>query len=143
MFIRRGHSITRVRKAFILSSAAGAALTIALAGVVEPRNAIGRLCVAGVFFGMGTPMVFAIGTTIAGPRAAGRWAGAQNLCGQMAGIVAPIVTGLLVQRTGTFAWAFAVSAEVPLLGMLAWGIVLRRIEPLSWDRSPPLTTTSA
>lgn len=143
MFIRRGHSVTRVRKAFVLTSAAGAAFMIALAGYVEPRNAIGLLCVAGVFFGIGTPMVFAIGTTIAGPRAAGRWAGAQNLCGQMAGIVAPIVTGFLVQRTGNFSWAFAVSAAVPLLGMLAWGIVLRRIEPLSWDRAPPLTTTSA
>ena len=132
-FIRRGGSVTRVRKAFILISAAGSALTIALAGYVDPRNTIGLLCAAGVFFGMGTPMVFAIGSTIAGPRAAGRWAAAQNVCGQMAGIVAPIVTGFLVQRTGNFAWAFAVSAAVPLAGMLAWGVVLRRVEPLSWS----------
>jgi MFS family permease len=137
LFIRRGISVTRVRKAFILTSHAGVAVTIALAGYVEPRNAVALLCIAGMFFGLGTPMIFAIGTSIAGPRAAGRWAGAQNVCGQMAGIIAPVVTGFLVQRTGTFGWAFAVSAAVPLVGMLGWGLILRRVEPLVWGRSVP------
>jgi hypothetical protein len=36
-------------------------------------------------------MIFAIGTTLAGPRAAGRWAVAQNVAGQMAGIVAIVI----------------------------------------------------
>jgi hypothetical protein len=41
----------------------------------------------------------AINGTLSGPRPAGRWAGAQNVAGHLAGILAPIVTGLIVDRT--------------------------------------------
>ncbi len=67
-WVRRGASITLVRKTFMLTSMAGAALTIAGCAYVEPRNAIWLLFLAGVFFGFATPMIFAIGATLAGPR---------------------------------------------------------------------------
>jgi len=132
VWVRHGASLTRVRKTLVLTSNFGAALTIACCALVEPRSAVWFLGLAGVFFGMGTPMIFAIGATLAGPRAAGRWVGAQNLSGQLAGIIAPLVTGFIVESTGGFGWAFVISAAVPLVGMIAWGIVLRRIEPLEW-----------
>jgi sugar phosphate permease len=132
VWARHGASLTRVRKTLILTSNFGAALTIACCVVVEPRHAIWFLGLAGIFFGMGTPMIFTIGATLAGPRAAGRWVGAQNLSGQIAGIIAPLVTGFIVGSTGSFGWAFMISAAVPLAGMIAWGIVLKRVEPLEW-----------
>lgn len=58
----------------------------------------------------------------------------QNLAGQLAGILAPLVTGFIVAQTGGFGWAFMTSAAIPLAGMIGWGIVLRRIEPLQWQR---------
>jgi MFS family permease len=132
VWIRRGASVTKVRKSFVLVSAAGSAVAIALCGLVDPRNAVWFLGAAGVFFGMTTPMLFAIGATLAGPRAAGQWAGAQNLAGQLAGVVAPLVTGFIVQRTGVFSGAFAVAAGVSLLSMLAWGLVIQRVAPVVW-----------
>ena len=77
---------------------------------------------AGVFFGLTTSTMFAMSGTLAGPRAAGRWAGAQNVVGQVAGVIAPIVTGVIVDRTGAFTWAFACSAAASVLAMVAWGI---------------------
>jgi MFS family permease len=72
----------------------------------------------------------------------GRWAGAQNLTGQCAGVVAPMVTGYIVERTGSFSWAFIVTATISMLGMIAWGLIIRRIEQLPWSneslpRVPP------
>jgi MFS family permease len=93
------------------------------------------LAVAGVFFGFSTPMIFAIGATLAGPRAAGRWAGAQNLAGQLAGILAPVVTGFIVDRTGRFTGAFAVAAAAAVVSMVAWGVIIRRVETCSGDRA--------
>jgi MFS family permease len=131
-WIRRGGSVNRVRKVFALTGAFGAAVAIACSAYVEPRAAVWLLAAAGVFFGMTTPTMFAMGATLAGSRAAGRWAGAQNLAGQLAGIIAPIVTGIIIDRTGAFSWAFVVSAMFALMAMVAWGIVIRRVAAVRW-----------
>ena len=131
-WIRHGGSATLVRKTFLLTSAVGAAVTIAGSAVVQPREAVWLLAAAGVFFGLSTPTMFAMTGTLAGPRAAGRWAGAQNVAGQVAGIVAPIVTGIIVDRTGAFSWAFAVAAVAAIFALVAWGAVIRRVETVRW-----------
>ena len=57
--------------------------------------------------------------------------GIQNLFGNLAGIVAPIVTGLIVDRTGGYFWAFAIACGMALLGCLAFGVLIGRIEPIT------------
>jgi MFS family permease len=131
-WIQRGASTTFVRKTFAMTSAVGTAATIACSALVEPRTAVWLLGAAGVFLGLSTPTMFAMTGTLAGPRAAGRWAGAQNVAGQVAGIIAPIVTGLIVDRTGSFAWAFAIAAASAIVALVAWGIVIRRVETVQW-----------
>jgi MFS family permease len=131
-WILQGGSPTVVRKTFLLASGFGTALTVAGSALVEPGNAVWLLGAAGVFFGLSTPTMFATTGTLAGPRAAGRWSGAQNVAGQLAGILAPVVTGLIVDRTGRFSWAFAVSAAASVMAMVAWGLVIRRVETVQW-----------
>jgi len=141
-WIRRGGDTTRVRKTFALASAVGVAVTIGGSALIEPRAAVWLLGAAGVFFGLSTPTMFAMSGTLAGPRAAGRWAGAQNVAGQLAGVVAPIVTGLIVDRTGAFATAFVVSALSAVLAMVAWGILIPRVAQVRWpDSLAPVPVT--
>jgi len=59
--------------------------------------------------------------------------GLQNFVGNLAGILAPIVTGWIVDRTGSFVGAFAVAAAICVLGMAIWGLVVRRIEAIRWS----------
>ena len=132
--IALGGSATRVRKAYLLTSAVGVTVTIACSAYVEPRATVWLLGAAGVFFGLSTPTCFAVTSTLAGPRAAGRWAGAQNIAGQLAGVFAPLVTGIIVDRTGSFSWAFAVSAAWAVVAMIAWGIVIRRVTTVQWPQ---------
>ena len=65
-----------------------------------------------VFFGMSSGGVFGIGQTLAGPRAAGQWIGVQNFVGNLAGIVALPLTGMLVDHFGGYGWAFGVAGGV-------------------------------
>jgi MFS family permease len=73
--------------------------------------------------------------------------GVQNLIGNLAGVIAPLVTGFVVDRTGEFFWAFAIAAGVALGGCYAFGILIPRIEPAIWPeypaRSAPASAWSA
>jgi len=57
------------------------------------------------------------------------------VAGQLAGVVSPIVTGLLIDRTGNYDWAFLVAGAAAAVAMFAWCVVVRRVEALDWDES--------
>ncbi|WP_293379371.1 MFS transporter [Phenylobacterium sp.] len=127
-----GGSSNRVRKTVVI---AGHALTAAaMAGCMlgTAPVAIASLFLAAVGFGLISPSLYAIGQTLAGPRGGGNWIAFQNALGNVAGIVAPIVTGAVVDRTGQFTWAFAVAGLAAVGGVLSWGFVVRKIAPLAW-----------
>ena len=104
-------------------------------GVVTaaPSTAIACLFVYQILTGVSSPGVYAIGQTLAGPRAAGRWIGVQNMMGNVAGIAAPVITGILVDSTGSFLAAFSLAAAVNALGFIGWVIMIARVAPLAWQ----------
>jgi MFS family permease len=127
-----GASANRVRKTFIVAGSLGAAACLLACAIGGPALAVASLFAAALFFGFQNPMIFSIAQTLAGPGAAGKWMGFQNCIGNVAGIVGPLITGALVDRTGGYSWALAVAAGVSLAGALAWGVVTPKIAPLAW-----------
>jgi hypothetical protein len=82
--------------------------------------------------------VFGIGQILAGPLAAGRWIGVQNCLGNMSGIISPALGGLLIHwNGGDYKYAFGVVCLVNLLGILGWGVILQKIEPIDWSKAAP------
>ena len=139
-----GGSATLVRKTIICSGNVLTALAMLGCMIGSAPVAIASLFAAGVSFGFGSPNIFAIGQTLAGPRAAGKWVGFQNCVGNLAGIVAPIVTGFVVDSTGEFTWAFAVAGLVSLIGVVGWGLIIPRIAVIDWTAGePPRTPAEA
>src|SRR6185436_3495902 len=90
------------------------------------------LVVAGICFGIGSLNLYAVSQMFAGPRAVGTWGGIQNCRGSLAGITGPIITGLIVDRTGSYIYAFIVVAGVSLIGAVNW-MILPRIEQVALD----------
>jgi ACS family D-galactonate transporter-like MFS transporter len=134
LWITGGGSPTRVRKTFTaLGLAISSCSCIAVVGFAfDWRLAVFFLFVTCAGAGLCTSNLWAITQTIAGPLAAGKWTGLQNFVGNFAGIVSPALTGFVVQRTGHFFWAFAVTAGVLLAGALAWAFVVGAVEPVQW-----------
>jgi MFS family permease len=128
-----GASANRVRKTLILTSHAGVAAAMLGCAFGDQTVCIASLFLAGVFFGPGSANVFAIGQILAGPRAAGKWVGVQNCLGNISGVVGPLVTGFVIDRTGEFFWAFAIACGVTLFGIVAWGVIIPRVAPLDWS----------
>ncbi len=130
--LQRGHSPDRVLKGIMNLGLCGAAAAMAGCAFAGPQVSIALILVAGVFFGMQSAPLGAISQTIGGPRAAGQWMGVQNLCANFAGVLAPLVTGFVVERTGEFLWAFAIASAVTLVGVIAFGVVVQRVAPARW-----------
>ena len=106
-----------------------------MAGLVllPEREAIACLFLYEVVLGLSSPGVFAIPQIMAGPTATGRWVGIQNLCGNLAGLVAAPVTGLLIDLMhGRFEGGFALAALVNVLGLIGWLVIMPRVQPIDW-----------
>src|SRR5581483_4338214 len=92
------------------------------------------LAMTGFFLGMGGCNTWAVTQTLAGPYAAGRWAGVQNFVGNFAGWIAPILTGYLIDRTGRYEWPFFITAAFAWVGAVSWGLIVGPIEPVTWEQ---------
>jgi MFS family permease len=130
--LRSAAALGRVRMSGLLIGLA--LLTGCLMACAQTNSAHALLAMAGCGVGIGiwTPALFASVQTLAGPHATGRWMGIQNCIGNLAGMTAPIVTGMVVDRTGHFASAFAIAAVLAAIGILAFALIVRRIEPIDW-----------
>jgi|HubBroStandDraft_6_1064221.scaffolds.fasta_scaffold02688_10 ACS family D-galactonate transporter-like MFS transporter len=135
LWIAGGGSPTRVRKTFTsLGLAISSCSCIAVVlFAYDWRLAVFFLFVTCAGAGLCTSNLWSITQTIAGPLAAGKWTGLQNFVGNFAGIVSPALTGFVVQRTGQFFWAFAVTAGVLLAGAISWAFVVGAVEPVQWQ----------
>ncbi len=56
----------------------------------------------------------------------------QNAIGNLAGVIAPWLTGRIVRDTGHFVYAFAVVSVILGVGAASYIFVIGRIEPILW-----------
>jgi MFS transporter, ACS family, D-galactonate transporter len=130
--IARGACPSRVRKGFATTGLTLATIIIPVALIEDQTAAMSLLILACLAFGIYTSNLFAITQTIAGPRAAGKWTSFQNGFGNLAGVLAPWLTGVVVDQTGHFYTAFLVAACFALCGAFNFGIGVGPIRELKW-----------
>jgi MFS family permease len=124
-WVARGAEEGLLRRRLMVVGQAMAAVAIAGVYFAEGPWQIGAcLVLAGIGSGFTSTNLFAIGQMFSGPRAAGGWIGVQNAIGNCAGIIGPVVTGLMIDNLGGYGWAFALTALVPALGALWWWKVI-------------------
>jgi ACS family D-galactonate transporter-like MFS transporter len=131
-WIAAGATPTRVRKTFTVGGLTLSTIILPVAIVDSKDMAMALLFVACLFFGMWSSNHWALIQTLAGPPAAGKWTAVQNGVGNLAGVAAPALTGLVVARTGQFFWAFAVATGFALAGAFFYMFVIGRIEQVDW-----------
>jgi MFS transporter, ACS family, D-galactonate transporter len=133
-WIATGATPSLVRKTFTGGGLALSGIFIGLAAVSGTNYCAVALILGVIFYGVSASNIWAITQTLAGPKAAGRWTGFQNFIGNLAGVVAPALTGFFLERTGQFYWAFEITTGVALVGMASWVFLIGPVEPVIWDR---------
>lgn len=131
-WIRAGRSATAIYKGIMAANhVAGIVCMIGMV-MLPAAGSIAALFVFEIVSGCSYPGLFAIPQILAGPQASARWVGVQNAAGNLAGLIAPAITGVLVEKTGLFDVAFALAAAVNVLGLIGWVVMLRKITPIQW-----------
>lgn len=132
MIIRRTGSATLGRKLPILTGLLLAS-TIVIANFVDSDQVvIAVLSVA--FFGQGmVNLGWTLITDVAPKRLIGLTGGVFNLFANLAGIVTPIVIGVIVGATGSFFFALAYIAVVAIIGALSYIFIVGEVKPVEME----------
>jgi MFS transporter, ACS family, D-galactonate transporter len=77
-----------------------------------------------------SPVGWSVPSLIAPRESVGTLGGILNFCNQCSAIAAPIITGYVVDKTHSFAWAFVVATVYLLIGISGYVFLLGRIEPV-------------
>jgi MFS family permease len=141
-WIARGATPTRVRKTFVVAGLALATLMFPAALAPDLRISVALLVAAYLAFGLFSSNHWAISQTLAGPSAAGRWTGVQNGIANLAGVMAPFATGVIIARTESYYLAFASASVILLIGALCYLFVVREVVPLAWPNQGHAGDTS-
>ena len=136
--IQRGGDASRIRKAVLVC---GTSFGLAIIGAVHAHTAISALLWISISIGglsAAAPIGWSIPSMIAPRGSVGTVGGIVNFSNQLSGIAAPIITGLVITLTHSYAWAFGIAAIYLVIGVSSYLFLLGRIEPIE----PEFTTTT-
>ena len=121
-------SLTATRKVFLVGGLLMASC-IGLAAFAESAvTAVLLLCIAKSGTTVAASQVWALPGDVAPKNMTSVVAGLQNSVSNMGGVVGPIVTGAILQATGSFNMALLLSSGLLVLGMLNYLFLLGKVE---------------
>jgi len=114
------------RKIVLATCLVATGVCVALAGSVQTAmNAVALMSVALFLLYVTGAIYWAIVQDVVHPEKVGSVSGFMHCVGSLSGVVGPAVTGLLVERTGSFASAFVLAGAVALAGAVLSAIFIR------------------
>ena len=128
--IQRGANSVRVRQTVLVG---GTAFGLGILGAAQAHSAASALFWISMSIGglsAASPVGWSIPSLIAPRESVGTLGGILNLCNQLAGIAAPVVTGYVVQATHSFSGAFIAATVFLLIGIAGYIFLLGRIESI-------------
>jgi MFS family permease len=132
--IRRGWNETRVRKGVLTAAFSTGLLLIPAALVAKATSAV-PLVTAASLVGGSTANLLAIFQCCAPRGQVGSWMGTGNFIGNIGGVLSPLLTGILISRTGSYFPGFALAPLVLVAGLLCFWFIVGELKPLERSSS--------
>jgi MFS family permease len=123
--LRAGRSPIATRRSMIIVALIGMA-TFTFRAAYTDSDVWAVACIAGALFGNGccTAMTWSLVAEVAPSHCSASLAGITNFGGYLGGALAPVATGFIVERTGSFALALILAAVLAGLSALALFILV-------------------
>jgi MFS family permease len=132
--IARGYDVIKVRKGFTIAGLVVASTEVigVMSGSRDVALAFAIISLTGL--GLTTANYWALTQSLMPGAAIGRIAGVQNFASNLSGIAAPIVTGRLIQMTGSYAAPMQAILVILATGIAAYVFLVR---PKYAPKAPP------
>lgn len=134
--IKKGKSLTVARKVPIVSGLIISSI-ICLANFFEGTPIIAVIILSIAFFAnaYGNLGWVALGDVLP-KKMVGTVGGVLNVCGNLAGIISPIIFGTLLEQTGNFHGAMYYTSAVSLLGGISFWLIIDKLEVIDLTKMP-------
>ncbi|MGB4137522.1 MAG: MFS transporter [Microbacterium sp.] len=124
---RRGMSSIGSKKAILIAGCIGLGVLLCIVPFVHDLTlALVVLCLALALVAAIQAQSWALTSDIVPDTHAARFGGIMNFGGYFGGALAPVVTGMVVDSTGSYAWPFIVAGVIAALGACFYGFLVRR-----------------
>jgi ACS family D-galactonate transporter-like MFS transporter len=121
-----GYNEQRSRKTIVTVAFLTSLMLLAAGKMGNDRAAVLAISAAALV-GLATGNLYSLLAGVAPDGAVGTWMGFMNFAGNIPGVAAPLITGILIERTGSYYPGFVVAVVVLLLGLPAyWWMVGER-----------------
>lgn len=136
--VRRGYSLSVARKVPLVGGMLGSA-TIGLAAFSPGVGlALVALCFANFAATFASAALWALPSDVAPNRAnVATIGGIQNMAANLAGIISPVLIGVIMQYTHSFALPLEIAGVVGVIGALIYGFWLPRVQPMALSLTQP------
>lgn len=127
--VQRGWNASHVRRVVLIG---GMLFGLGILGAVHAENAahaVMWISVSLCGLAASAPVAWSLPSLVAGPSDVGKVGGIINFSGQLSGIAAAMVTGTLVTKLHSYAWAFAIAGAYLAAGIAGYAFLLGKIEP--------------
>lgn len=114
------------RRIVLVTCLLGAGVCVAVSGAIQSTQGAVALMSVSLFFLYATGAIYwAIVQDVVHPARVGGVSGFLHCMGSLSGVVGPAVTGLIVERSGSFASAFVLAGAIALVGAVLSGLFVR------------------
>ncbi len=128
--IRKGKDANVVRKTILIGGMICGLAVLGATQTTNPNWAIFWISISIGGLAASAPIGWTIPSIISPKGTVGTVGSIMNFINNITGFLAPVVTGYIVQATGSFAGGFMTAGVVLLLGIFFYTIVMGKIEPI-------------
>jgi len=133
VFIKRGHSVSKVRKSFVVAGFLAGSLILPVPFIEDPQYVMYMIMIAISGMGLATANTWAISQTIAPTGTIGTVAGIQNFAAAFGGFFAPLITGYIIALTGSYMAAFVIAGILMLVAIFSYVVLVGKVETIKVD----------
>jgi MFS family permease len=135
LLIRKGYPEVTVRKTFIVIGLVLCMLIVPAGMVEDGMTSAWLLASALCGLGVASPNTWTLTQAVCSKSLVGTVSGIQNFGGNVGGVIAPLLTGYIADKTGSFALAFHICGLLLIVGMISY-IFLIGDKPFTRDPVP-------
>ncbi len=141
VLVRFGFNEITSRKTLITAAFLTSLLLLPAGRIADNTTAVWLIGAASLV-GLSTGNILALLQRVSPPGEVGLWTGILNFAGNLSGIIAPLTTGILIEKTGSYYPGFAVAVTVLIAGLPAYWLLVGRASACAGLQSRPGYKTS-